>query len=358
MKRPASKHLLVLGRIAGITILTFILGEVSLRVYDYFQPSYIFYNESYIESFRGKPFASYGKFRLNSLGFRGKEFTPKPAHGFRIVALGDSFAFGVVPYDANYLTLIEASLQKSHPNVDLLNMGIVKTGPSDYWGLLKDEGLSYEPDLVLLSFFIGNDFSDAFFAGTRRRRLYEFSYVATLIYRASTVARSYRGPLTRAAYFNYCDDCATMTEERFLRVERGRSKMYIKGYKRFSRSVDSAMTYLEKIKALCKERGVQLVVVLIPDELQINRDLQKTVRAKFHPHVADNDWDPALPNRTLAARLSKAGIDTIDLYDSFAATGAQKRLYKPRDTHWNIAGNQLAANVVAVHLEKFAKWNK
>jgi fructose-1,6-bisphosphatase/inositol monophosphatase family enzyme len=43
---------------------------------------------------------------------------------------------------------------------------------------------------------------------------------------------------------------------------------------------------------------------------------------------------------------------------ALAATGAQKRLYKPRDTHWNIAGNQLAANVIGVHLEKFAKWNK
>jgi acetyltransferase AlgX (SGNH hydrolase-like protein) len=353
MKRPASKHILLCGRIVGITVLTFILGEVSLRVYDYFRPSYIFYNESYIERFRGKPFASYGKFRLNSLGFRGKEFTPKPANGFRIVALGDSFAFGVVPYEANYLTLIEASLQKSHPNVDLLNMAIVGIGPSDYWELLKDDGLSYEPDLVLLSFFIGNDF-----VGARRRRLYEFSYVATLIYRSGKVARNYRGRRTPAADFNYCDDCATMTEEGYLKVQRGRSKMYIKGYKRFSRSVDAAMTYLEKIQALCKERGVQLVVVLIPDELQINRELQKIVRAKFHPHVADNDWDPLMPNRTLAVRLSKAGIDTIDLYDSLAATGAQKRLYKPRDTHWNIAGNQLAANVIGVHLEKFAKWNK
>jgi SGNH hydrolase-like domain, acetyltransferase AlgX len=205
----------------------------------------------------------------------------------------------------------------------------------------------------LLSFFVGNDF-----VGPRRRRWYEFSYVTTLIYRAWKVASSYEGPRTPAAIFNYCDDCPTMTEKRYLNVEGGRSQKYIKGYKRFSRSVDAAMMYLEKIQALCKERGVQLVVVLIPDELQINRDLQKAVRAKSHSQIADNDWDPALPNRALAARLSKVGIDTIDLYDSFVVTGAKKNLYKPRDTHWNIAGNQLAANVIAAHLEKFANWNK
>jgi hypothetical protein len=353
MKRAASKFLLLSRRLVVITVMTLMLGEASLRVYDHFQPSYFFYNESHNKRFRGKSSASDGKFKLNSLGFKDKEFTQKPVNGYRIVALGDSFAFGVVPYEANYLTLVETSLQKNYPNADLLNMGIVGTGPVDYWELLRDEGLSYEPDLVLLSFFIGNDF-----VGPKRRRWYELSYVTTLIYRASKVARNYQGPLTRASSSNYCDDCATMTEERYLKVEGQRSKKYIKGYKRFSRSVDVAMTYLEKIQALCKQRGAQLVVVLIPDELQINRDLQKAVRAKFHSHAADNDWDTALPNRTLMTRLNKVGIDTIDLYDSFVAVGARKSLYKPRDTHWNIAGNQLAADVISAHLDKLAKRNK
>lgn len=347
-----TKYLSLSGRIAGIILLALLFGEVSLRLYDHFRPSYIFYKESRVQRFRGEPFAFDGKSRLNSLGFRGKEFTPKPAGGYRIIALGDSFAFGVVPYDANYLALIEASLQKNHPNVDLLNMGIVGTRPSDYWELLRNEGLSYEPDLVLLSFFIGNDL-----VGARRRRLHEFSYVTTLIYRAWTVARHYQGPLTPASSFDYCDDCATMTEERYMKIVHGRSQIFIKRYERLGRSVDAAMTYLKKIQALCKERGAQLVVVLIPDELQINRELQKQVRAKLYPHLADDDWDMTRPNRILAARLSEAGIDTIDLYDSFATAGAQKPLYKPRDTHWNIAGNRLAAAVIVAQLEKIVKWN-
>ena len=352
LKGTARKYLLLLGRIVGIFLISFACGEVTVRIFDHFRPLYLFYNESYNKRFRGKPFASDGKFNLNSLGFRGKEFTPKSAKGYRIVALGDSFAFGVVPYDANYLTLIETALQKNHPNADVLNMGIVSTGPVDYWELLKEEGLTYQPDMVLLSFFIGNDF-----VGPRRRRLYEFSYLTTLIYRAWKVVRSYRGPvtLTRDANFNYCDDCPTMTEERYLKVESGRSNMYIRGYKRFNKSVDTAMMYLEKIQTLCKERKIRLVVVLIPDELQINRDLEKTIHAKFHSKVGDNDWDITLPNHTLAARLTKAEIDNIDLYDSFRAAGAQKRLYKPRDTHWNIEGNQFAANAISTYIEQFVK---
>src|SRR5215475_1835031 len=74
--RPARKCLSLLARIAGVLVISFVSGEVSIRIFNYFQPSYIFYSESYNKRFRGKPFASNGKFHLNSLGFNDREFTP------------------------------------------------------------------------------------------------------------------------------------------------------------------------------------------------------------------------------------------------------------------------------------------
>jgi hypothetical protein len=324
------------------------MGEVALRVYNHFNPSYLFDKESRNKQFRGKPFASDGEFKLNSLGFKDKEFLPKAHTGYRIVALGDSFAFGVVQYDQNYLTLIESKLQQNHPNLDLLNMGIVATGPSDYYELLNDEGLAFNPNLVLVSFFIGNDF-----VGARRRRLYEYSSLATLVYRLSKVGRSYQGPIFPAGKTLYCDDCPSMTEDRFLRIERGRSAKYLRGNKSFARSMDRALSYLEKIRLVCRERGIDLVVVLIPDELQINQELQKTIRKKFFPDLDANQWESSLPNRALSSRLTQLGIDNIDLYDAFVASSSQIRLYKPRNTHWNIAGNRLAASLIADHLQKY-----
>lgn len=347
MKPALKKVISLIGRIVGISLISFALGEVSLRIYNHFNPSYLFYNESYNKRFRGKPFASDGNFKLNSLGFKDKDFSPKAQNGYRIVALGDSFAFGVVNYDQNYLTLIESVLQKNHPNVDLLNMGILGTGPVDYSELLNDEGLAFKPDMVLVSFFIGNDF-----VGPRRRRLYEYSYMATLFHRATRVARSYEGPITLAGNTAYCDDCPSMTEDRYLKVERGRSSMYVKGNKRFARSFDVALSYLEKIRVICRARDIDFVVALIPDELQINHELEKTVREKFHADIDGSQWDITLPNRTLSSRLTQLGINHIDLYDAFVAGSSQGRLYKPRDTHWNITGNRLAASLIADHLQK------
>src|SRR4030095_10830935 len=130
------------------------LGEAALRAYDFVAPLPIFYSNSY-NRFRGKPFAPDWNSHLNSKGFKDVEFNTRKAAGTtRILGIGDSFAFGVVPYENNYLTLVEHYLNQSGHRVELINMGIPSTGPSDYLSLLAHEGLPLEPDRVLLSFFI------------------------------------------------------------------------------------------------------------------------------------------------------------------------------------------------------------
>lgn len=350
MNATAKKARSIALQMVAILSISFAMTEIALRIYNRISPSYLFENESRNKQFRGKPFALDGSFKLNSLGFKDQEFLPKAQNGYRIVALGDSFAFGVVHYENNYLTLIESALRQNHPNTDLLNMGIIGTRPQDYYELLIDEGLAFKPNLVLVSFFIGNDFT-----GPRRRRLYEYSYLATLVYRLSKILRGYQGAVISPGDPHYCDDCPSMTEERYLKVAKGRSAKYVKGNKRFIKSLDAALVSVEKIREVCRSQGIALVVVLIPDELQVNGELQKVVRRQFHAGVDAGQWDSSLPNRTLANRLAQLGIDHIDLYDAFAAASSQQRLYKPRDTHWNIAGNRLAASLIADQLKKYLK---
>ena len=106
-----------------IIILTFFLGEIALRIYNNYVPSFIFYSSSY-ERFRGKPFADNWNFNLNSQGFNDEEFSEKKDDTYRILGIGDSFSFGVVPYENNYLTLIESQFHLENVSVELLNMGI------------------------------------------------------------------------------------------------------------------------------------------------------------------------------------------------------------------------------------------
>src|ERR1044072_4578912 len=90
-----------------ILLVTFFLAEIAFRVFNYIRPSFVFQGSSY-NRFRGTPKGNDFNFRLNSRGFKDVEFTVKKEDGtYRILGMGDSFAFGVVPYQDNYLTLLE-----------------------------------------------------------------------------------------------------------------------------------------------------------------------------------------------------------------------------------------------------------
>src|SRR3954451_18070285 len=97
---PVLKKILTVGReILIIVLITVGLSELSLRLYNYFDPLPIFYSDTY-NRFRGKPFATDYSFHLNSRGFKDVEFSTAKAPGtIRILGVGDSFAFGVVPYE-------------------------------------------------------------------------------------------------------------------------------------------------------------------------------------------------------------------------------------------------------------------
>lgn len=320
-----------------IFLITFSLGEIGLRVYNNFNPSFIFYSNSY-ERFRGKPFADDWNFNLNSRGFKDEEFSEKKEGVYRVIGIGDSFSFGVVPYEYNYLTLIESQLHQENINVELLNMGIPSIGPKDYLSLLVKEGLALQPDMVLLSFFIGNDFREE-----ENRKLHEYSYVASLLHYIINIHNKYEGRVIHGKG-TYCDDCSPFDEKQYLDIEFILSSIYLVDNQIFPEKLSDALNYLKEIRDICKKHSIKLIVAIIPDELQINQDLLREVKEAYYPGIMNNKWDITLPNRALSNELDKLGIDNIDLYEYFADSPQQ--LYRPRDTHWNIAGNQLAAKII------------
>jgi lysophospholipase L1-like esterase len=88
----------------------------------------------------------------NSRGMRGtREFAvPKPASVVRIVALGDSFTFGVgVPDDATWPAQLEAAL----PGVEVANLGQPAFAHDQMYFALEDDGLPLQPDAVILGFY-------------------------------------------------------------------------------------------------------------------------------------------------------------------------------------------------------------
>lgn len=328
-----------------VLIISLILTEFALRAYNYFNPVFIFYDNSY-NRFRAKPFSDDWGFKLNSLGFKDVEFSRQKNQNYRILGLGDSFAYGVVPYQNNYLTLIESQFKQQSTHVEVFNMGIPSTGPREYLSVLMHEGLQFHPDMVLLSFFIGNDFT------YNSRKWYTYSYVASLFHYIVTLQRQYKGHIIHGGG-RYCDDCPNLSEEAYLRLEKDRSFMYLSDDQAFEALLEKAIDYLGQIQDICNKNGIKLVVAIIPDEIQINPSLQMRVRKEMS--VQEGFWNNTLPNERLAEKLKGMGVDYLDLYPYFLKESQVRQLYRPRDSHWNIAGNLFAANIIKDHILRYIK---
>lgn len=93
-------------------------------------------------------------------------------------------------------------------------------------------------------------------------------------------------------------------------------------------------------------RGVQWVIVLIPEKEQVYREY---VPARAYPK--DEAWPPSVFD-TLAPALESEGITVVNLLPVFRGAAARGELiYWPDDTHWNEAGIQLAAETIAHAIE-------
>ncbi len=338
-----------------IAFITIGLIELGCWLYHRANPTFGVWDSSY-NQWRGKPLAhDYNGFRLNSRGFKDVEFSVRKEESvFRILGIGDSFAFGSVAYPDCVLTVLGDHL-RAQGRYELINMGICGTGPKEYLSLLVAEGLELSPDLVIVLFFVGNDFANA----GAVRSLCSYSYGCTMVRYLSTIYRQHEGLGAYAPGTTYTEDEPLPDYEQFLSVETSASLIFIRE-KDWRHHFDAAIYYLEEMKRTCDSKGVRLLIAIAPDRVQLEKGFQEEVlKALRERRWPDNGRWPTLtkdgmdfrgPNRMLSAELDRKKILNVDLTDEFGKAAAHQRLYRANDSHWNIAGNRLAADLVFRHL--------
>ncbi|HYD58218.1 MAG TPA: SGNH/GDSL hydrolase family protein [Burkholderiales bacterium] len=110
--------------------------------------------------------------RTNRLGFRDNDsdIPPKQPGEFRIVVIGDSFTVSAgVEYERIYTTLLESMLQQRYPGVKVINLAVAGYNVLQYELVLHEVALALGPDLVLVSVFPTNDFSNETLEANYRR---------------------------------------------------------------------------------------------------------------------------------------------------------------------------------------------
>ena len=118
---------------------------------------------------------------------------------------------------------------------------------------------------------------------------------------------------------------------------------------------------INTINQICIAKNIKLLIVLMPSEIQVDKNLQKEVEVRLNDSLYklvdsyDNlikSINYSLPNTLVKNELNRQKIQYLDLLEPFQERALRERLYKPNDTHWNITGNLFAAQLIYEYINK------
>jgi hypothetical protein len=342
--------------------------------------------EDFLGEFRTHlvPHRIWHNYFANSLGFTAREFSVvKPVGTRRIMALGDSFLYGMVAYPQNVITLLEASLRRDCGDIEVMNFGIPATGVWEYRLLHKLAAPRYMPDVVVMHFFMGNDGPDLIFGtnevpSAQSTRAYSFAwnYLANAVklLRGAHTRREAEGAAAGPAErvieggqrVNDQPDITdpemepSFSEEASAQIAAMELGRFYRG-KNMPFAADGWKATLEVIEALRTDviasTGRGPVIVLYPSRLQVYPQLFQTTKLDVEKRVKALDaaeFDPSFPNRVLSEYCRRASLSCFDVTHAMVRAGGESSdpLYRPRDTHWNVRGNRVAAVAEAAFLRQ------
>jgi hypothetical protein len=295
-----------------------------------------------LDACRLVPGLDYGAgLRGNRLGYPGPDADSDKRPGvLRVAALGDSFLVGpVVPFRENFLMLLQAHL----PGTEVCNFGVSGAGPREYNMIVRRDVLAMRPDLVLVCLFVTNDVVEEL---PTPRHLDPRQHSVYWLWKHLAAPRpSSPDPVAPGSeeLLDHRIRTGTLSPADFARLETMRLAVcrvptppgIEKKWRRTWKDLDSLLR-------ACGREGVPVAFVLVPDEAQADPDSLRTVIE--HGRLDPEQLDLALPQRRFLEFARGRGTPCLDLLPAFAG---RPNLYCPRNTHWNRAGNRLAAEEIA-----------
>jgi len=324
-------------------------------------------------------------------GWRDLEHAVKKPDGvFRILVLGDSFmeANSVELNDA-FHRRVEELARAAGSNTEVINMGVAGYGTLQEYLVYRDIGQLYEPDLVLLGFYLGNDLANnspelassltAEGAVTNTRPFLDPTEPTRWTVTPVDFERAQR---------SYAENMASLEANRnklteklillrlasagikripvpeFLKgwgsnpepIDREAQELALMGVNycvepaEFARAWDTTERILARLKEDVDAHGSQLVVFTVPALEEVSVDRMKAVTADVaYPDKLCLDEAPGY--RRLSLMLTKLDIEQISLLPDFRRVMREDgiNLYQS-DLHWNQAGHALAAERVVSEL--------
>jgi hypothetical protein len=315
--------------------------------------------------------------QINSDGRRDLERpVQKPPGTFRILLLGDSFVEAMqVPIEQTFARRLEAMLNGANgPAVEVISMGVSGYGTTSEYLWYREHGRAYQPDLVLLSFYPGNDVKNN--SPTIEPNLVpEYDDHGTLRRVVGHSSEGEHGALAAsAAYMYFRKQLLTQhpaLAERFARwgllnkaslrpvpLEDGVPVDYWVYAADPPLAWQDAWDHTEHVLTALRDAvaadGARFAVMIVTAREQVYpKDWEQLLQT--YPPMQHVSWDLNGPERRVLSWCEGAGVRCLQLSTEFAARREPERLHFVYDGHWTAAGHALAAQIVAKSL-RAAGW--
>lgn len=298
----------------------------------------------------------------NSLGLRDEEHLyRKPSGLYRILILGDSFteALDVTLKESFPFRLEQCLNQKLATPIEVINGGVSGYGPIEQYLFYMDEGIKYQPDLVLLATYVGNDLNDLDSAADSRATRAFGGYRVTLAENGRLVwhwqnwENGYGAPISPVQLFlrqhsrlyrllahpesKIYGQYAELVEKLRHRLrpeapEPAPPPWYV--YRHYQHFADNPLVpakmqqiwaifqaLIAQLHARVNTADSQMAAVIIPTEYQVYPDiLEATLEdfaASYQIQSISSHWDIDEPDRTLMSYFESQQIPALDLLPYF-----------------------------------------
>jgi hypothetical protein len=317
---------------------------------------------------------------ISPLGLRDRRtIYAKPPDTFRIPLLGDSYLEGVQVQQREGVAerlevLLNESAGQSGPRIEVINGGVAAYGTAQYLLLYESDVHRYEPDLVMVFHFVGNDVKNnspelEIPRGDLKRAVKPYFEIAedgslTLLPGPPVVPQK---PLVRVlrqfwTYNVFEGSIFAFLDPSYIREEIevvGGAQNYVRQNYDLEPEGEWAKAWtltealLARLQMRTREHGAPLVLVGVPDWRALDPDVWR--EELFRNRRQQRPASPEAPTDRLgqiAGRLEMPYLDLLPVMRQSVAEGSGP-LYFAVDGHWNAAGHAAAA---AGLTDALARW--
>ena len=370
IKEYVKKRLVNTLVLLSAIFISLILTEVGVRILapqpKYYNPKNLFTEDRFLgyvltPNFNGKmqtPESS-TTIKINSDGIRDHERKNINKAAFVILGLGDSFTFGTgVELNQTYLWKLEEMLNNNHGSLyEIVKTGVPGYGTDQEYLFLKNKGLQYKPNLVIIGFYINDvldsvtpnfTVKDGYLIPGKAAQEYLKHKNINLKQKLSILINKLHTP----SFFINRLSTTPCFKKFFLKLvekakgkEGNRLKLYSQDYNyKIMKAWTKTQKYLKMIENETKKNGGTVLVVYLPERQQVYDEQWERIVKQYD--LKNKKYDVLYPNKILRNFCEKENITFLDLTTSLRKVINKEELYFTMDPHLNAKGHEYAAKLI------------